>query len=249
MSNGDDGGKTLRKAHVYRVYKDEDRDSDTWVDVERIDEIIYEKGQKFPGQLTRWQFDWQGFDPHGGPFKTLKNPDDKDSTLDVPIRNEIKVLEGQRRDVNGSYVTKYQEYRHIFNNSSDNTKRHTTPRRIYHYDISDDKLDDNKQPPSDPDDYVSVLKDRDKTQHVDVEVLVSYTTNEGSGRQWWEKRWLQADTDPFLDKNFQPGQGGDAASDVGDSGIDPPYRLDPLQNIINVKWGGKLAVKFSAGAG
>jgi hypothetical protein len=29
--------------------------------------------------------------------------------------------------------------------------------------------------------------------------------------------------------------------------IDPPYRLDPLQNIVNISWGG-LAVEFGPGA-
>ena len=32
-------------------------------------------------------------------------------------------------------------------------------------------------------------------------------------------------------------------SNGGETKIDPPYRLDPLQNIINISWGG-LAVEF-----
>jgi hypothetical protein len=30
--------------------------------------------------------------------------------------------------------------------------------------------------------------------------------------------------------------------------INPPYRLDPLQNIININWGEGLAVEFHDGA-
>ena len=29
--------------------------------------------------------------------------------------------------------------------------------------------------------------------------------------------------------------------------VDPPWRLDPLQNIINVSWGGGLAVEIFEG--
>jgi hypothetical protein len=31
---------------------------------------------------------------------------------------------------------------------------------------------------------------------------------------------------------------------VAEKKINPPYRLDPLQNIINISWGGGLAVIF-----
>jgi hypothetical protein len=236
MSNGD--GKTTRKAHIVRIYKDDDSESGTWIDIERLDELLYEEGSGFPWQQKRWQFDWLNFNPNESPHKEIKDPKNKDSTIKIPVRDRVRVMLGHERLVDGRYLTRWQEYIHTFVNDETNRKRKTQPRRIYHYDIPDSALDGDKQPPRAPDNYLGVIDPatRDKAKHVDVEVLETYLTVEG--RQWQEKRWLLAKEDPLLQDEFQPGAGGDAASDVGDSGIDPPYRLDPLQNIVNISWGG-----------
>jgi hypothetical protein len=49
--------------------------------------------------------------------------------------------------------------------------------------------------------------------------------------------WAMRDADPWMLLLL--------AMAAGPGGINPPYRLDPLQNIINISWGGEgLAVEF-----
>jgi hypothetical protein len=53
----------------------------------------------------------------------------------------------------------------------------------------------------------------------------------------WQGRQVKLKNQFLIDVSQDP-QGPNGPND-----IDPPYRLDPLQNIVNVNWG-NLAVEF-----
>ena len=256
MSNGDE--LTYRKSHIKRIYKDNDPSNDTWIDVERLDELRFRSKVGYQSREKTWKFDWDSFDPdgvdHDGnaiPYKAIQDPNDPDNVVNVPARRMVYVTEA--RDL------KYQGYKHYFINDRSNSTRETYSRRVYHYDISADSLDENGDPPRDPSEYLNALGDKDNGQYVEVEVLNRYWTNEHESRDshgnikpstWQEKKWvLDVSTDALLTD-----PGGDTSFDGSvinpDAGpqVDPPWRLDPLQNIVNVSWLGGLAVEFGEAA-
>lgn len=265
MSNGDE---VTRKSHIKRIYQNDDTESSVWIDVERLDELRFVSRKDYPWREKRWRFDWDTFNPDGENVtkkKVKQHRDDPDSdSIEVPVRDMVFVTEGREQ--------KYQAYRHFFINNDSNSTRETHSRRIYHHDIAEESLDDQRNPPRDPDAYLNALSDQDEGQFIDVELLDKYWTNENESRDahgnkkegvWQEKKWLLNDKDvdpllkePLLDSdkiNLEDFQGinnpsGGGLGDVaGSVTVDPPWRLDPLQNIINVNWGG-LAVIFGEGA-
>lgn len=254
MSNGDE---VTRKSHIKRIYKDDDPTNSQWIDVERLDELRFVSKIQYPWREKRWVFDWAGFNPDG-PNVTKKRikqyRDDPDSdAIAVPARDMVAVTEGKEKY--------YQGYNHFFINDEGNTTRETHSRRIYHHDISEDNLDSNHNPPRDPQQYLNALGDQDQDQFIDVELLDKFWTNQNEGRgphgeikegAWQEKKWLLNDQnvdpllrEPLFDSDFVNLDGfGYIFNPSGESvTIDPPWRLDPLQNIVNVNWGG-LAVIF-----
>jgi hypothetical protein len=262
MSNGN--GETIRKSHIQRIYKNDDPETGVWVDVERLDELHFVSKINFPWREKIWQFDWNSFDPNGTdldgneiPKKLVQDPnDDSDpndpaaSVVQVPVRAMVFVNEGKDYQ--------WQGYKHYFINDDSNATRETHSRLVYHHDISEDYLDDDGNPPSDPQDYLNALGDQDDGQYLEVEILDKYWTDEHEGRDdqgnekpsvWQEKKWLLDSTDDpllqdpivesdVLNPNFSPTYNPDAGPTV-----DPPWRLDPLQNIVNINFGG-LAVIF-----
>jgi hypothetical protein len=259
VSNGDE--TVTRKAHIKRIYKNDDPETDMWVDIERLDELRFVSEINYPWQEKVWQFDWGSFDPNGTDadgnpiqLKTLQDPNDDSkpddpgaSVIKVPVRNLVQVNEG--RDF------KWQGYKHYFINDNSNNSRETHSRRVFHYDISQNYLDGNQNPPTDPQDYLNALGDKDNGQYIEVEILDRYWTTEHQGRDshgnvkpaiWQEKKWiLNSSTDSLL-ADLQGDTSFDSAVINPDAGptIDPPWRLDPLQNIVNVQWSGGLAVIF-----
>lgn len=273
MSNG----VIFRRSHIKRIFRDDDPESDQWVDVERLDVLVFISRIKYPWRKKVWAFDWGSFDPDGLdvdgnkiPKKKVQDPnDDSDpndenaSVVKVPVRAVVVVGTGK--------AGQYQEYKHYFVNDDSCKTRETHSRRIYHHDIAEGGLDDRNNPPRDPEDYFNSLSDQDEGQFVDVEILDRYWTNEVDGRgphgerktaAWQEKKWLiNSDTDrllrdPLLEsdkvnlegfKDISNPSGGEGGEVAGSVTIDPPWRLDPLQNIVNVSWGGLLAVEFYEG--
>lgn len=266
MSNGDT--QVLRKSHIKRIFKDDDPTSDQWIDVERLDELVFISRRQFPWREKHWRFDWDSFDPDGVdvdgkeiPKKKIKNPadakDDDSSVIEVPIRAVVVVTTGKKNQ--------YQEYKQYFLSDDSSQFRETHSRRIYHHDLAEGAIDDGNNPPRNPDDYLNALNDQDEDQFVDVEIIDKFWTHEKDSRgphgeritaAWQEKKWLiDSDTDQLLrepllesDKvNLEGFQDIRNPSGDGDSvTIDPPWRVDPLQNIVNVNWGG-LAVIFGPG--
>ena len=243
-----------RRSHVIRLYKDDDPESDQWLDIERLDELRFKSGRAYQYRDKQWKFDWDNFDPESPTVtkKQIVDPNDEDNFIEVPVRNSIFVKEGRG--------TQFQDHRYKFVNNNSNTRRQTHSRRVYHHNIQDEYLDDDGQPPSNPDDYLGVLGEQDIDQYVEVELLDSYLTDQNENRDaqgklktgaWQDKKWLlniedvdRLLKDPILetdeiDPDFVP------TNNPKDGPIvDPPWRIDPLQNIVNVSWGGGLAVDF-----
>lgn len=260
MSNGD--GEVTRKSHIKRIYKDDDpkTNPDMWVDIERLDELRFVAKTKYPWREKRWKFDWDNFDPDGENVTKKKikqhRDDSDDDAIEVPVRDMVLVTEGREQQ--------YQGNKHYFPNDDSNETRETHSRRIYNHDIPDDQLDDNQNPPRDPDDYLNALGKQDEDQFIDVELIDKFWTKEHESRDahgnkkpsaWQEKKWIlnDKDVDPLLreplvesDKVNLEGFRNVINPAAGPQ-VDPPWRLDPLQNIVNVSWGGGLAVEFYEG--
>jgi hypothetical protein len=242
---GDDSGGPTRKTHIKRIYKNDDPDTGLWVDIERIDELTYTSGVGFAQQTKVWTFDWSSFDPNGDGVSKKKiqdpndntDPDDPDAAvIEVPVRDQLVVTQGTG--------AQYQQYTHFFANDASNSSRETHSRRVYHYDVPDDQLDENKSPPRDPEEYLNALGDKDDSQYLDVEILDAFSTNENENRDshgqlkpsvWQEKKWLVNNTGVLLQDRDGDISHDSAIKNPADGVIDPPWRLDPLQNIVNLQ--------------
>jgi hypothetical protein len=260
MSNGErgDGSSGARVVHVQRIFQDDDPQSNIWVDVERIDELhLIIAGT----QRVHYIFNWDVLesDQYSGPKKTIVDPNDENSKIDIPVREVVHVV-GPKGKV-----------AHQFLNGAGNLSRETHSRRIYHHEIKDSYLVEGK-PPRDPKDYLNSLGDQDKDQFIDVEIIDAYITNgfdkddvhgfsqiladgvpKDSKARTQRKVWQGTTDDPFmneplLESDEEGGAPGFIFLRNPDAGptIDPPWRLDPLQNIVNVSWA--VAGIFVSGA-
>lgn len=253
MSNGDDEQENARKSHIKRIYQNDDPESSVWIDIERMDEVLVISSR---GQRSHWIFHWEEFDPDNSAKKRIEDPNDKDTYIDIPIRNSVRV------------VMPSGAYEHRFLNDETNLSRSTHSRRIYHRDIKEDYLVEGL-PPRDPDDYLNSLDEQELGHYVEVEILDYYVSKGREDRDQHrhhqsihsmakrpkpavtrnlKRVWLGKTGDPLLkeplkeadlpDPDFTPVYNPDAGPQ-----IDPPWRIDPLQNIVNINWGG-LAVIF-----
>jgi hypothetical protein len=206
--------KDKRKAHIFRIYKDDDSSSDVWVDIERIDALTFETGRDKDYRKWYFEYDWNSFDPedtHTVEYKYITNdadssgsssgistskPTDGRDYIRVPVRKAITMEDG--RDIQYQKST----YTHK-NGSSDDTgtTRKVHKRRVKHYDIPKDSLDEKGQPPTDPKEYFDALDATsiDESNYIDVEVVDELITTTGSGYTWRKWHWtLGSDADSLL---------------------------------------------------
>lgn len=237
MSNGD-----RRKSHIVRIYKDDDPDSDQWVDIQRLDELTFESGSGTQYRKKVWKFDWDNFEvgKPGVDTKQIVDPNNENNFIDVPIRTSVFVHEARGGQ--------YQGRKFFYLNTDSNETRQTHSRRVYHHRIEED------DPPSDPDEYLNALGRQDIGQYIDVELVEYFRTDENEHNTaqgqpkrgaWQDKRWgvNLNDGDPLLKDPILDTDAADPDFTVTlnpDDGpiVDPPWRLDPLQNIVNISWGG-----------
>jgi hypothetical protein len=145
-----------------------------------------------------------------------------------------------------------QKVKFVFINDPDATsKRKVRPVRVINVDVSNDiNFPDvsvgSKSPPSSPDnligwdDYSRALNagTPDDSQYVDTEVVDAFTVNFPTPRHFSNGNPFQLVK--FVLKN----------DDIEQLFKSPPsgrgivYRIDPFQTIVNVSWGGLLAVEF-----
>lgn len=251
MSNGEN-----RKTHIKRIYQNDDKDSDCYVDVERIDEITVIVAGR---QQRTYKYDWDKTEGLGWEKKKISEPGDRNNIIEVPIRKSQRLV--------GDKVT----YNHHYLNDSENKSRETHSRRVYHHDIKDGYLDANGGPPKDSGLYLESLEEQNPGEYIDVEVIDAFWVKSdnsadlhgfnaqmfrgvGTGTKavnGQRRRWLATKKNELLKDPMLPSDkpGGEPPfvpiknPDVGQ--VDPPWRLDPLQNIVNVNWGG-LAVIFGS---
>ena len=262
-------GKKGRKTHVRRVYADGDtptgKDNDTWVDIEVIDELwtvgsgstvharkpgnpflreaVKKINEQIQGQEIHYFFNMDGVENEPErkiAKKKISHPDDRSRYIEVEITTELRV----RFNFRGQTW-----YRRIgFNNGDNSTKRQTRVRRVIHVDVPDEKLDAGKNPPEDPQEYLNAcdLKNTDKEQYIEIEIIEEQHHKHNEENVWVDTRLEWCPENSILLEKLPSGN----AEAQGQSGkiesaeIDPPWRLDPLQTIVNINWGEGLAVEF-----
>jgi hypothetical protein len=207
--------KDKRRAHIFRIYKDDDQSSDTWVDIERIDAITFETGSGKDYRKWYYQYDWSKFDPKDhdtAEYKYITNaadsvdgtvsgistspPTDGRDFIKVPIRKALTVESGKGMD--------FQRTKHTHENGSNDkpdSTRKTHKRKVSHYDLGKDALDAVGQPPKSTQDYFNALdgSSMDDSNSIEVEVLDEIITTTGSGFTWRKWFWtLGSDADAML---------------------------------------------------
>lgn len=254
-----------RKTHVERIYgKDESEDggpdnSDMWVDLEVVDRFVldtYHPGivGKFPsmlGQTSKWELaEDRGDLEKLREFKEkkVKNPDDEEQYVIVKVWDQTHADEGLL--LPGSVKRNYENA----DDGDGNKKKQrgeddrvVEVRKCVHRDIDDEWLtkgtdaegekieEGEEQPPRDPKEYLDAIKKTDSTDK-DQYVKVEYIKSWKSERFGPQATWIDVELDNSI--LIPP------ADEAGDeSKEDKPVRLDPLQWIVNVGFGG-IAAEF-----
>jgi hypothetical protein len=153
-----------RSTHIERVYGKGDN-SDAWVDIEMLDRLV-DKGDK--GQETVHQFHCNPKESQRKGHKIrIENPDNKDQFVEVTIWDEYRTDDTVQK----------------FANCKENKSRNKATKKVTKRDIDGQYLDDNKQPPANPKDYLNAIKStniEDKDHRVCVEVVKTWD-NRGRG--------------------------------------------------------------------
>lgn len=255
-----------RKMHVHRVYQTDDQgnieDDQVWIDLARIDKFTVSQGADpdgSTGQIVHYLMDWgdEASPVRGRTYHELKieEPDSGGSggASSAPTSIALQLIETATFVFGASDDgTTGQKVKFAFVNDPDvtTTKRKVTKVRVPNVDVSSDiKFPDvsvgSKAPPSSPDnligwdDYSRALNagTPDDSQYVDTEIVDSFTVNFPSPRHFSDGTSYQLVK--FLLKNDDLEQLFKSPSGRG-----VVYRIDPFQTIVNVSWGGLLAVEF-----
>ncbi|MBR1150071.1 hypothetical protein [Bradyrhizobium sp. JYMT SZCCT0428] len=207
----------------------------TYIDVERIDSMTTEEGSGPDYQKTKtklkWYLDDNGNDP---------NPSRKRSTIEVTFPENPDVF--FELDVNDAISVRDddQVIRRRFDNSADNSRRRHSGavRRVKHYDTPYDD-DPNYEDGGIIRGYQKTPGTKDDDQYLDVEIpgefgFDDYRLQKSAQPNYfehWQRTSTRLNNGYLIDQTDLPDKG------YGDSEINPPYRLDPFQNIVNVKLG------------
>ncbi|MGY3494184.1 hypothetical protein [Bradyrhizobium sp. USDA 4502] len=252
-----------RKTHVTRIVGTNKKGEvlqDIWVDVERIDRAKSDTKSThgfWQGvvRLFKWSDDptQDGYEEEGTPSRKtvvvkVCSPDEEDVNDPeewVPVR-AIRYMKMRKGDHN------YQE---SFLLDETAQSRKVEVRKIVHYDTS---IDDAAQAAFDADptlkayvvpgaDYVK--KDgsdgsdttKDAGQYVEHEIVETYKPRINALDEKVSQVNLNAQVkllnQYLIDESDEP-----ESKVVGNNGINPPYRLDPFQNIVNVQFVSQEAV-------
>jgi hypothetical protein len=154
----------IRKAHVIRIYQNNDPTSDVWVDVLRIDnaDLDFRTGGQDTNHVLKWADGWKGDNGPNTQRKTSKltvtNPDDSTQSIDIDIIEKMKLTSS----VNG------QATNYAFKNGATNDLRKADVVTVHNTDVS--SLDMSK--PVDWDEYYPVLiaGQQDTSQSLQAEI-------------------------------------------------------------------------------
>lgn len=213
----------VRKAHVKRIYGDENQSY--WIDVLRLDQIFISVGgeEKKSGQGKIVNLSWDDEAPDADGTETYREYEEIDvlppETISVlPVK--MKVIKKLSFTINGQ--------RHVWtlDNSLENAKRETFKLKI----PTRFKEDYTMDSPVPWEDYLNVYSavDADTSQYVEAEIPKSiFVSNAGIGV-------------------FNVYNNEDVLDFVGDTPAetDTLARLDPFQMIVNVNWGGKFDIMY-----
>ncbi|MCP1841294.1 hypothetical protein ACVIHI_005785 [Bradyrhizobium sp. USDA 4524] len=244
-----------RKMHITRIFgvnKKGERLEDLWVDVERID-IAKSKTQMSTGhsQGLQRKFRWcddpnsDDYDPDGTPSRSTEilkvcdpetqDPDDPDEW--VPVR----IIKGMRARVETGTEDNGGTAQDRFLASVDSeltTARTVEVRKIIHYDTNiDDAAEAAFKAGQDAfvfprEEYQRDDSTKDKSQYIEQEVILSLKQRGYRNDVMGQKRQTRLLNQYLIDGSETPER-----KVTGGSGYNPPYRLDPYQNIINVQLG------------
>jgi hypothetical protein len=211
-----------------------------WIDVERDDEVITQEGSGVDYQKTKtklqWYLDDDGNEPNGKrKTHTLKviptdaDPEDPYLWWEIDANDAITVVDFDQK------ITRR------FDNSKDNTKRRARSkvRRVVHSDTpyDDDPAYENGGVIRD---YQKTPDTKDPDQHLDVEIVGGYVFDDyrvdkhqtPPQFEHWQRTLAERDIDRLIEDTEEP-----ADKSYADDEINPPYRLDPFQRIVNVQVG------------
>jgi len=253
-----------RKTHVIRILgtnKAGDILPDIWADVERIDEAktVHETAEtSFQGTVKRLKWsddpDKDDYNPDGTPSRKLTivkvcspdEPDQSDPEQWIPI----PVIDKRRSQIGDQGKVEK------FINDRKTSARIVKQRRILHYDTN---IDDKAQAAFDADparkvfvvtgdQYTRDDSTKDDSQFLEHEVITFWKSQEtedtGSGQGGDQGKQVKLLNQYLIDES-DPAK----LEIVGTDGFNPPWRLDPYQNIVNVQFSGQLLlVWFSGGA-
>lgn len=221
-----------RKTHVERTYGKNEND-DCWLDLEILDELV-EDGDG--GQRTIRHFACKP--KRKSNYLRVKNPEDEDQHVEIAVWDEYKATDVQRS----------------FANCKGPTTRNVTVKRITNRNIADEFLDGGfgGKPPRDPDIYKKAIeksKDSNPDQYVCFEVI-KQSKETGTGKHGYGAD----DSSPVIgqttnhhiaicNSDLIPKTPANGDAKKQKCGKKEPVRIDPLQWIVNVSWGG-LAVIF-----
>ena len=256
------------KVHITRLLgtnKAGDVLPDIWADVERVEYFTFATQQKHTGQWQeviskfRWRDDPDDADTYRAEDDRSENEDlnstetvtlkvcspDEDDLNDpeewIPIRviKRLRMVEGGE----GGMTSK------LFLTDQLTKDLGVRLRRIHHYDTS---LDDKAEAVFDADPtrkayverahlYAKDDETKDDDQYIECEILTrilkyenAHEQSVGTDQKTYVKlknQYLIDETEPAL------------LEELGTDDKNPPYRLDPYQNIVNINFGG-LAVEF-----
>jgi hypothetical protein len=238
-----------RKSHVTRILgKSKNPDGgdpidepDVYLDIERMETVVATQGQGPGWQQTIHGLKWfdDPNDEQGGKGNPARdttilkicppddNPDDPALWVPVPVTDKWWAREGD------------QGKRYLHQNTDENVARSITVLRITHKDTNQDDNHDftgeDRNPPQGgviaSDQYERLDGTEDKDDYVEQEFITDYQTRTGGdhfGMGNDQTLKFRLDND-FLKEAFD-------ATDTSSPPINPPWRLDPFQNIVNVQF-------------
>ncbi len=249
-----------RKTHVTRLVGTNEAGDvlqNIWIDLERtdIEKFVTQTSDSLNYQAVQRKRRW-GDDPNGDDYSPEGLPSETTEIVKVCSPNEpdlsnpqewVPVRVRKRQKSSGGGQGTQDTYRNGIDEDPDPTTRDVEQRRISNYKTS---IDDAAQAAFDADptlaayvvpgdQYTRDDSTKDESQYVETEVLKSV-----------KNRFNAKSSDPFiisgdvnigqqtsLKNQYLIDQSDPAQlTEVGDNGINPPYRLDPGQNIINVNF-------------
>ncbi|WP_375764111.1 hypothetical protein ACE10X_06995 [Bradyrhizobium sp. Pha-3] len=228
-----------RKTHIFRVIgKTLDEtgqvvdEPSAYLDIERSEYFKLVEGGgpdwKQTNVRLKWYMDDTGKVPNPSRETTTRKiipPDEEDPDkpsvwFEVDTIDRIKIQDAD------------QVIYHSFDNSAENMGRKVAVRRIVNYETTvDDDYPEGGVIPKE--DYQKKASTKDKEQYLDFEFVQKRAFRDAD-----QVYAISYNNQPLIDaaempdRSYSPGQ------------INPPWRLDPLQNIVNVNFG-SLAVEFS----